>query len=138
MSLGIGLGAVWARARALRGTLDTRGLRQALTADAWWGVAGALWLVTGLVRLFTGIEKGSAYYLGNHVFLTKMALFVLIVVLEIRAIRILGSWRKSLGAAGGKLPDTSAAPGLARISVIQAGIVIVMVFLAVTMARGIG
>ena len=145
LALGIGLGAVWVRARALRGALDTRGIRQALAADAWWGVAGALWLVTGLVRLFTGVEKGSAYYLGNHVFLAKMALFILIVVLEIRVIRVLGSWRKALGAggsadgsAGGGVPDTSAAPGLARISAIQAGIVVVMVFLAVTMARGVG
>jgi hypothetical protein len=40
LALGIGLGAVWARSRALRGSLDPAGLRRVLGADAWWS-AGA-------------------------------------------------------------------------------------------------
>lgn len=138
LALGIGLGAVWARAHALRDTLDASGIRRVLSADAWWAVAGALWLVTGLIRLFSGLEKGSAYYLGNHVFLTKMVLFAVIIGFEVRAIRELGTWRKALRVGDGALPDTSCAPALARNSRVQAAIVVVMVFLAVTMARGIG
>jgi putative membrane protein len=38
----------------------------------------------------------------------------------------------------GELPDASAAPLLARISVAQAGLVILMVLAATAMARGIG
>ena len=43
LALGIGLGAVWARARAVgsRG-LDLGGIKRALIADAWWGVAALL------------------------------------------------------------------------------------------------
>jgi putative membrane protein len=136
LALGIGLGSVWVRRRALVGTLDAAGLRRVLAGDAWWGVAGALWLVTGAVRMMTTMEKGSAYYLSNHVFLTKMGLFLLIVVLEVRAVRTLGGWRKALRR--GEVADTSAAGTLARISGIQAALVVVMVFLAVTMARGLG
>jgi putative membrane protein len=61
LALGIGLGAVWARERALRGPLDAAGLRQAFYADSWWGIAALLWIGTGLVRAFAGLEKGSAY-----------------------------------------------------------------------------
>src|SRR6266511_1832568 len=42
LALGIGLGAVWARGRALRDALDASGLRRAFHADAWWGIAAVL------------------------------------------------------------------------------------------------
>lgn len=58
IALGIGLGAVWGRARALRSTLDAAGLRRVFHADTWWAVAAFLWLGTGLVRLFAGLKRG--------------------------------------------------------------------------------
>jgi putative membrane protein len=60
LGLGIGLGAVWARARALRAPLDPAGLRRVFQADGWWGVAAAIWIGTGLVRVIGGLEKGRA------------------------------------------------------------------------------
>lgn len=136
LALGVGLGAVWGRARALRDPLDDAGFGRLFRADAWWGVAGMLWLVTGLIRLFTSVEKGSAYYLHNHLFLTKMALFIAIVVLEVGAVRTIGAWRAALRR--GDTPDTTRAAALSRISRVQAGIIVAMVFLAAAMARGIG
>ena len=51
LALGIGLGAVWARARAVGSReLDLRGIKRALVADAWWGVAALHWVATGLMR----------------------------------------------------------------------------------------
>ena len=44
LGLGVGLGAVWARARALRGPLDAQGLGRVFYADSWWGVAAAIWI----------------------------------------------------------------------------------------------
>ena len=38
-ALGIGLGAVWVRAGALRGPFDPAGLRRVFAADSWWGLA---------------------------------------------------------------------------------------------------
>ena len=87
LALGIGLGSVWARARLLGApTLDGPTLRRALAADAWWGVAALLWVSSGLWRLLASTEKPTAYYVGNHVFWTKMALFGAILVLESRPI----------------------------------------------------
>lgn len=136
LGLGIGLGAVWARGRALRSRLDPEGLRSVFLADTWWGVAAALWIGTGLWRLLAGIEKDTAYYLHSHIFLGKMALLALILALEIWPMIALIGWRRRV--AHGEQPDTSAAPLLARISFAEAGIVVVMVFLAAAMARGYG
>ncbi len=61
LALGIGLGAVWARARGLRGPLDVPGLRRVFAADTWWGIAAVLWIGTGLVRAFGELEKRSAW-----------------------------------------------------------------------------
>jgi putative membrane protein len=136
LGLGIGLGAVWTRARVLKGDLDAPGVRRALQADSWWAVAAAIWISTGLARAFAGFEKGTDYYLGNHLFWTKMALLGAILVLEVRPIVTFGRWRRDIGQ--GRQPDTQMAPALSRASIIQVVIVIVMVFLATAMARGYG
>ena len=136
LALGIGLGAIWARARALQGRLDDTGLRRAFYADTWWGIAAILWIATGLARAFGGLEKGSAYYLHNHVFWAKMVLLGLILVLEIGPMLTLIRWR--MLAARGAHPDTSAARRLATISYIQAVLVVLMILAATAMARGYG
>jgi putative membrane protein len=136
LALGIGLGAVWARARVLSGRLDADRLRQAFVADTWWAVAAALWITTGLWRLFGETEKGTEYYLSNHVFWTKMVLLAGILAMEVRPIVVLTRWRKDVAA--GRQPDTSSAGRLARVSRVQAGLVVLMVLAATAMARGLG
>lgn len=136
LALGIGLGAIWARARALRGALDAAGIRRALAADTWWGVAAALWIGTGLLRAFGGWEKGSAYYLQNHVFWGKMLLLAIILALEIWPMMTLIRWRIAL--AKGQTPDTGPAKAIAGISEAQVALVVLIVAAAVAMARGVG
>ena len=136
LALGIGLGAVWARGRALKGPLDRAGLRRVFAADTWWGVAAALWLVTGLWRLLAGTEKATGYYLHNHLFWTKMMLFVLILLLELAPMLGLIAWRRQL--ARGVEPDTSRARLYQRLSVSESIIVILMLVIAAGMARGYG
>jgi putative membrane protein len=108
LALGIGLGAVWARGRALTLRLDPAGLRSVFLTDNFWGLAAALWLRTGLWRLLAGLEKDTAYYFHNHVFLGKMALFVTILALEIRPMITLIGWRRRV--TRGEQPDITAAP----------------------------
>ena len=136
LGLGIGLGAVWARARALRGPLDTAGLRRVFYADGWWGVAAAIWIGTGLVRVIGGLEKGMDYYLQNHVFWGKMTLLLAILVLEIPPMLTFIRWRVQV--ARGDSPDTAVAGRYARISYLQAALVLLMVLAASAMARGVG
>jgi len=146
IALGIGFWAVLARGQALReaaGELPgAAALRRAFRADAHWGAAAALWLVTGLWRDLGSTEKATAYYNSNHVFLTKMTLFVVVVALEIAPMITLSRWRRALAGAGasgpGSVIDPARARRIATISYLQGAIVAVMVLTAVAMARGYG
>ncbi len=134
--LGVGLGAVWARASAFRGPLDAAGLRRVFYADNWWGVSAVLLIGTGLVRAIGGLEKGLDYYLRNHVFWGKMTLLLAILVLELSPMVTLVRWRGQVRR--GETPDTRLAGRFAGISHAQAVLVVLMVLAATAMAHGIG
>ena len=136
LALGIGLGAVWTRGRALRLTPSPETLGRVFRADSCWGLAAFLWITTGLWRLLGGLEKGTGYYLQNRFFLAKMGLLGLILLLEISPMTTLVGWRRIVSR--GAMPDTSRAMKLAWISYLQAGLVLLMVFAATAMARGMG
>jgi len=111
-------------------------LRRVFYADAWWGIAALIWISTGLLRAFGGYEKGSDYYLHNHLFWAKMTLLVVVLVLEHFPMSGLMKWRRS--TARGTLPDTRAARLYARISFLEGVFVVLMVLAATAMARGFG
>jgi len=136
LAVALGLPSVFLRGRALRGPLDDAGLRRLFAADNAWGGAALLWITTGLLRTFGGLEKGSAFYLGSTLFWTKMALFAAVLVLEVWPMVTFIRWRIGLGH--GRAPDTSAARSLYVINHIEMGLVMVMVFVASFMARGFG
>jgi putative membrane protein len=136
IALGIGLGAVWARGRALRGIVDGAALRRAFAADTWWAVAAILWLSTGLSRLLMGTEKSLDYYLRNPLFHTKMGLFLLLLALEVWPMVTLIRWRRAMGR--NQTAAFGAARRISHISMIEAFLIVAIVFVAVAMARGYG
>jgi putative membrane protein len=136
LALGIGLGAIAVRTSALRGVRDHAAILRAFRADSFWALAAVLWISTGLWRLFGGLEKGTEFYFASHVFWTKMALLAAVLLLEIIPMVTLIRWR-SQDRKGNPI-DTRRAPLLARISVIQAILVVLMIFAATAMARGVG
>lgn len=136
LALALGLPSVFLRGRALKGSLDHEGLGRLFAADNVWGVAAALWLVTGLLRAFAGLEKGTAFYLASTLFWTKMGLFLLVVALEIWPMVTFIRWRLTLRRGG--LPDTTIAPRLYTLNHLEVALVVVIVFTAAFMARGFG
>ncbi|MGH7317055.1 MAG: DUF2214 family protein [Candidatus Rokuibacteriota bacterium] len=136
LALAIGLPAVFLRGRALKGAPDADGLRRLLAADSVWGVAAGLWIITGLLRAFGGLEKGTEFYLRSPLFWTKMALLVVVLLLEIRPMVTFIRWRVQLGRGG--TVDTSPARALYTLNHVQLAVVVVMVFVASFMARGVG
>jgi putative membrane protein len=132
----IGLGAVWARHRALQGKVDRGALQRALVADNWWALSAILLISTGILRAFVGFEKGADYYLGNHLFLTKLGLLVLILGLEGLPMVTLVRWRQAL--ARGNEPELTHARTIARISLWQTVLLLIMLVMATGMARGFG
>jgi len=136
LGFGIALGPAWARARALREPLDAAGLRRVFVADNWWGLSAIVLIGTGLVRAFGGLEKGTSYYLANHLFLAKMVLLGAVLALEVGPMLSLLRWR--VAVRRGEVPDTRAAGRHARASALQALLVAMMAVLAAGMARGFG
>jgi putative membrane protein len=134
LALPMGLGAIGMRSRALRKARSAADLPAVFLADNLWGAAAILWIATGLLRAFGGYEKGSEYYLHDRVFFIKMGLLVLILLLELWPMSTLIRWRIKVRRA---LPvDTSSAAALARVSALQAVLVVLMVFAATALARG--
>lgn len=138
IALGLGLGAVINRGTSLREVPDPRTLHRVFRADNIWGIAAVLWIGTGVTRYLLGIDKSTEYYNANYFFLVKMALFLVIVILEIWPMVTLIRWRLAVRRGGS--PGVVAVPGTARImatiSHIQALLIVLMVFAAVAMARG--
>ena len=136
LALALGLPSVFLRGRALKGPLDRDALRRLFAADSVWGAAAGLWLITGLLRAFGGLEKGTAFYMASRLFWLKLALFALVVVLEVWPMLTLIGWRRAVGA--GRAPDTSAARVLFHVNHVELALVVVIVFVASFMARGFG
>ena len=136
LALAIGLPAIVLRGRALRGPLDGAGIKRVLAADNAWGIAAILWLTTGPARAFGPLEKGSAFYLSSPLFFLKISLFLVVFLLEIAPMTAFIRWRMALGR--GAAPDVAKASFFARLSTIEAGLVVTIVFVAAFMARGFG
>jgi putative membrane protein len=138
LALGVGLGAVYVRAVSLRGPLDMAAIRRAFAADAGWGIAAAIWISTGVWRLLASTEKSTEYYMANRFFMWKMGLLALILILEIRPMVTLIKWRRAAAKDALEIQAiTTDARRIATVSTIQSILVVLMVALAVSMARGI-
>ena len=140
LALGIGLGAVWTRARALgERPFDRGSARRVFAADGWWGLAAVLWIGTGLWRLLAGTEKATSDHLANHVFFAKMGFLAAILLLELWPAVTLVRWRRRAARSGSSWsPDSSTAARIRVISYLEAALVVAMVCAAVMMARGYG
>jgi putative membrane protein len=136
LALALGLPSVYLRGRALKGPLDAAGLKRLFTADGVWGIAALVWIATGLVRAFGGLEKGTQFYLTSPLFWVKMTLFALILLLEIWPMATFVRWR--MAVRRGDQPDTTRARELYLVNHIEMALVVLMVFVASFMARGIG
>lgn len=136
LALALGLPSVYLRGRALRQSLDAEGLKRLFAADNAWGIAALLWLATGLLRAFGGLEKGSRFYLTSSLFWVKMTLFAIILLLEIWPMVTFIRWR--IARRHGRLPDTTRARALYLVNHVELALVVLIVFVASFMARGFG
>jgi putative membrane protein len=133
LTLALGLGAVVMRGRALRAPLDEAGVRRLLAADDAWALAAALWLSSGLARVFFG-GKEPGFYWSNGFFWLKVGLFGAVFALELRPmttfLRVRAARRR-----GNPLPRVPVEL-YRRINTAEAAIVVAIVFVAAFMARG--
>lgn len=136
LAFALGFWAVLVRGTAFRRLADgATEVRSVLMADNIWGISAVVLLISGGMRAFGGYEKGTDYYLHQPLFHLKMTLFVLILLLEIAPMVTLIKWR--IGLARKVAIDTGRAKLFARISHIEALLVLLMVVAATGMARGV-
>jgi putative membrane protein len=137
LSLGVALGAVFARGRALRMLVagDAQALGRVFFADNFWGVSALLLIATGLSRLLAETDKALDFYLYNGFFWIKMGLFALVFALEIWPMTAFIRWRVALRK--GSPIDTGCAALFVRINDVQTVIVVAIPFAAAAMARGL-
>ena len=121
----------------IKGELTAISARKIQRTDLIFGVAAAVLLVVGLLRVVF-YEKGVAYYLYSGAFIAKLSLFVIVGLLSIYPTLEFLAWSKDLKQD--RVPAVDAGK-LRRIRMIMhielVGVVAVILFAAL-MARGIG
>jgi putative membrane protein len=136
LAVALGLWAVLTRGTAFsRLAAGTAQVRSVLVADNVWGICAGILLISGLLRAFGGYEKGTDYYLHQPLFHLKMTLFVIILLLELAPMISLIKWRLALGR--GTAVDLGRAKLFARISHIEALLLMLMIVAATGMARAV-
>lgn len=141
LALGLGFFGVAYRGVALKEALQGLNQERAkkiFLGDNFWGVAALLWIATGLVRGFGGLEKGSDYYLNNHLFWGKMTLFAVVFALEIKPMFTFINWRRSIKEGKELQSTTEEIRKFRLINHIEMLLLVIMIFLAGLMARGFG
>jgi murein DD-endopeptidase MepM/ murein hydrolase activator NlpD len=137
LALAVGLGGMWARARALDDSLrnpeDPRAIRRALVGNAWWGLAVVVWLATGLWRLVAGTERPPSYYVESNAFAVKMALLLVVVALDVWPNAVLLRWWRKRAEPGPR--DVGR---IEILSYVQCALIAGIVLAAVVTARSDG
>ena len=122
---------------AYRQNLTVAEARNIQRVDLAYGIAAGLVLVVGFLRVYF-FEKGSPYYFSNHIFWTKIVLFMIVGLLSIDPTIRYIRWNRQIGA--GQAPVVSEAEFRRTRLILTLEIVGIVVILlaAPMMARGIG
>ncbi len=136
LALAIGFAGLVLRQYFIIAAKPNQSVKPVFLGDNLWGIAALLWIVTGLLRAFGGLEKGTAFYLQNQWFFIKMGLFFFIFLLElypmIKFIRWRMSKKKTIDSQ-----DLFTLKTIGRINLIEVILIILLIFTASQMARGL-
>ena len=121
----------------LKGELTLTSMRSLVRMDAAYGIAAAVLLIVGLLRVFY-TEKGAAYYFASGTFLAKFALFLIVGLLSIYPTLTFLRWRPALREQ--RVPTLAAdvRRTLRLLVHVELTLLFVIMLLAAMMARGIG
>jgi putative membrane protein len=131
------MAAVLLRARALSVARSREDLTKVFFWDNAYGLVALLWIVTGLLRLFGPVDKGTDYYVGNVIFWVKMTLFLGVFLLELLPMVTFLKWRIAV-KRGGTVDLDGLRERLLRHHYLEAFLLMAVAIAAATMARGVG
>jgi putative membrane protein len=105
--------------------------------DLWYGIFAAAVILFGVCRVVWG-AKGYEYYLANHIFWTKMALFLAVGLLSIPPTLRYLAWGRSLKTNPGFMPVPGEAARVRTFLWVEVGLFLCIPIAAAAMARGYG
>lgn len=122
---------------AYRRSLTVAEARNIQRVDLVYGIAAGLVLVVGFLRVYF-FEKGPNYYFANHVFWTKMVLFVIVGLLSVYPTIRYIKWNPLL--AENKVPEIPEKEyrNIRLLLWLEMVGLVLILFAAPLMARGIG
>jgi putative membrane protein len=136
LSLALGVALLVLRGKSLQQAKSEQDLGRVFLWDNLYGLLALFWIGSGLLRAFGGFEKGTEYYLSNHVFWTKLVFVVLLLGLEAPILAALIRFR--VRKAKGQTIELGGVPRLVRLHWLELGTIFPVVLAATLMARGVG
>lgn len=137
VGIGLLLACLAMETALVRGSLTSAAFARLARIDAGVGVGAALVLLAGAGRVLYGL-KGAAFYVDNHVFWTKMALFALAALASVPVTIQVLRWRRAAAADAGFQPDAGKLRLVRRHIGMEWGLIVLIPLAAVLMARGFG
>lgn len=117
--------------------LDAATVLRLARIDTWYGVMAAVVLAVGIARVIFGL-KGSAYYMANAFFWTKMALFAAVGLISIAPTLRYLVWRRAARADPEFRPHAASVRGVRRALWAEVVLFAGLPLCAAAMARGFG
>lgn len=118
-------------------TCSSKTLKLLGRIDSLYGLASILVLGSGFLRVYlTG--KGWQYYFSNHIFLTKLGLFIIVGLLSIKPTVTFIKLRKEKVSEDGYTFEENKYKSIRKIIIIELILLALIPFLATLMSRGIG
>jgi putative membrane protein len=121
----------------VRPGMQPSAVRLAARYDAAYGVLAVGLLVIGFLRVYFG-AKGAEYYFHNHIFLTKVGLFLIMGLLSIKPTLRYLRWQKALRADPGFAPEEAEIKAVRKLLMAEIHVFSLIPIAAAAMARGYG
>jgi putative membrane protein len=117
--------------------LDALAIKRLARVDAAYGIAATAVVVFGVLRVAYG-AKGYEYYVANHIFWTKMVLFLVVGLLSIAPTLRYLKWVKQSRADSSFRPGGAEVARLRKYLWAEAAFFMAIPVAAAAMARGYG
>jgi putative membrane protein len=117
--------------------IDAPAVRRLARVDTAYGIAAAVVVIAGVLRVFFG-AKGYEYYIANPIFWTKMALFLIVGLLSISPTLRYLKWVRQLRADSAFLPSVAEIGRMRAYLWAEAAFFMAIPVAAAAMARGYG
>jgi putative membrane protein len=117
--------------------IDAKAIGRLARIDMAYGILAAIVVIVGVARVIWG-AKGYEYYVANHIFWTKMVLFLLVGLLSIPPTLRYFSWGRQIRTDAAFRPEDSEVARVRLWLRAEAAFFLAIPVAAAAMARGYG